>query len=62
MIRPEDFKKLEDSSIIYDGLLRNYQSSTININEKLKEKLLSHIKIEGIVWIERIKWKFLKYF
>ena len=49
MIRPEDFKKLEDSSIIYDGLLRNYQSSTININEKLKEKLLSHIKIEGIV-------------
>lgn len=35
MIRPEDFKKLENSSIIY--------------NEKLKEKLLSHIKIEGIV-------------
>ena len=58
----EEFKQLEDSSIIYDGLLRNYQSSTININEKLKEKLLSHIKIEGIVWIERIKWKFLKYF
>lgn len=49
MIRPEDFKKLENSSIIYDGLLKNYQSSTININEKLKEKLLSHIKIEGIV-------------
>lgn len=49
MIRPEDFKKLEDSSIIYDGLLRNYQSSTININGKLKEKLLSNIKIEGIV-------------
>ena len=49
MIRPEDFKKLENSSIIYDGLLKNYQSSAININEKLKEKLLSHIKIEGIV-------------
>lgn len=49
MIRPEDLKKLENSSIIYDGLLKNYQSSAININEKLKEKLLSHIKIEGIV-------------
>ena len=49
MIKPEDFKKLENSSIIYDGLLKNYQSSAININEKLKEKLLSHIKIEGIV-------------
>ena len=49
MIRPEDFKKLENSSIIYYGLLKNYQSSAININEKLKEKLLSHIKIEGIV-------------
>ena len=49
MIRPEDFKKLENSSIIYDGLLKNYQSSAININKKLKEKLLSHIKIEGIV-------------
>jgi len=55
MIRPEDFKKLENSSIIYDGLLKNYQSSAININEKLKEKLLSHIKIEGIVWVEKIK-------
>ena len=49
MIRPEDLKKLENSSIIYDGLLKNYQSSAININEKLKEKLLCHIKIEGIV-------------
>lgn len=25
IIKPEDFKKLEDSRIIYDGLLRNYQ-------------------------------------
>ena len=49
MIKKENKKKLENSSIIYDGLLKNYQSSAININEKLKEKLLSHIKIEGIV-------------
>ena len=45
MIRPEDFKKLENSSIIYDGLLKNYQSSAININEKI----LSYSQKEGIV-------------
>lgn len=49
MIRPEDFKNIEDSSIIYEGLLKNYQSSDRKINRKLEEKLLKHIKVEGII-------------
>lgn len=49
MIRPEDFKNIEDSSIIYEGLLKNYQSSDRKINKKLEEKLLKHIKVEGII-------------
>lgn len=49
MIRPEDFKNIEDSSIIYEGLLKNYEASARKINENLEEKLLSHLKIEGII-------------
>ena len=45
MIRPSDFKSLKDSNIIYEGLLKNYQSSARKINENLEEKLLSHLKM-----------------
>jgi len=49
-VKPEDFKKLEGLQEIYEGLLRKYQCSKINVAELMRNNLLLYTsKKEGII-------------
>lgn len=45
LIKPEDFKNIQDLNEIYSGRLRKYNS----IAEKINEKILSYSQKEGII-------------
>lgn len=40
IVKPEDFKNIRDLQEIYGGLLRNYQSSKINVVKRKKEGII----------------------
>ena len=48
-VKPENFKEMLGLQEIYNGLLRQYQSSKINIKEKVKNNLLIYTKKEGAI-------------
>ena len=48
IVKPEDFKMLDNIEEIYSGLLRKYQSSKINISEVLENSLAIYRKKEKI--------------
>lgn len=45
MVKPEDFKKLENTKLIYEGKLKDYNIEKI----KLIDKLMNNIKKEALV-------------
>ena len=48
IIKPEDFKNLEGSQEIYNGLLKKYNESKLNVAKILIENLSTYTKKEGI--------------
>ena len=54
IIKPGDFKEIDDLQVIYSGLLRKYNSSKVDVKELLRNNLL-YPKKEGIIWVEKIK-------
>ena len=49
LIKPEDFKNIQDLNEIYSGRLRKYQITKNSIAEKINEKILSYSQKEGII-------------
>lgn len=50
IVKPEDFKNMNELQEIYGGLLRKYQSPKINVVELIKNNLLMYTnKKEGII-------------
>ena len=50
IVKPEDFKNINESHEIYGGLLRKYQSPKINVVELIRNNLLMYTnKKEGII-------------
>ncbi len=49
IIKPEDFKSLQGLQEIYSGLLREYQSSKLDITTILKNNITNFRKKEGII-------------
>lgn len=49
IIKPEDFKKLENLELIYEGYLRKYVCPKVNIPDFIRENLLLYRKKEGVV-------------
>ena len=63
IVKPEDFKNMNELQEIYGGLLRKYQSPKINVVELIRNNLLMYTnKKEGIIWAEKRKLKYLKYY
>ena len=48
IIKPEDFKNLEGSQEIYNGLLRKYNETKLDVAKILIENLSTYTKKEGI--------------
>ncbi|MCI8308759.1 MAG: hypothetical protein HFJ45_00775 [Clostridia bacterium] len=48
IIKPGDFKEIDDLQVIYSGLLRKYNSSKVDVKELLRNNLL-YPKKEGII-------------
>ena len=48
LIKPEDFKNIQDLNEIYSGRLRKYQITKNSIAEKINEKILSYSQKEGV--------------
>ena len=49
IIKPEDFKYAKGLKPVYNGLLRKYNTSKINLKELLENNLLMYTKREGII-------------
>lgn len=63
IVKPEDFKNIKELQEIYGGLLRKYQSPKINVVELIRNNLLMYTnKKEGIIWAEKRKLRYLKYY
>lgn len=62
VIKPEDFKYVEEFETIYTGLLRKYKPSKVNLRELIRRNMIAYTQKEGIIWGKIIKLNFLKVF
>ena len=63
IVKPEDFKNINELQEIYGGLLRKYQPPKINVVELIRNNLLMYTnKKEGIIWAEKRKLKYSRYY
>ena len=49
IIKPEDFKYVEEFETIYTGLLRKYKPSKVNIRELIRRNIITYTQKEGII-------------
>lgn len=49
IIKPEDFKHVQEFETIYTGLLRKYKPSKVNVKELIRKNIITYTQKEGII-------------